>query len=165
MWNQIYEENEIEWGLENSWSCAGRWWRFMDMVCNVENCHFKVWRFLITHTVWRMVICPRSLSIQVNGNRDHVAFCQVQANRERFFKQCTHVQSSCFYPVRSAHDFRYQALPLFSRKYTEKTGCGLGTRLFIITVQLWISKLVVIVSALMWQLLLLPLDHHSVIVP
>ena len=31
------------------------------------------------------------------GNRDHVAFCQVQANYERFFKLCPHAQLSCFY--------------------------------------------------------------------
>ena len=29
-------------------------------------------------TVWRMIICPHSLSTQINGNRDHIAFCQVR---------------------------------------------------------------------------------------
>ena len=66
------------------------------------------------HIPMIMIICPRSLSIQVNGNRDHVDFCQVQANCERFFKLWTHAQLSCFNPVRSACDFRYTVEPLYS---------------------------------------------------
>ena len=57
----------------------------------------------------------------------HVAFYLVQANREQFFKLCSHMQYRLFlppfYPMLSAHDFRYQAL-LISREYSKTSNSG-----------------------------------------